>query len=94
MINDAGFDDKDIPKTQDAYHDFFQAVQDKLRAKGKRIYGLGYSMATKEADSGTLFHAFMNAYGGDGIVTPDGRLQIDDGTSTVTVSAGDITHLR
>ena len=29
-------------------------VQDRLRAKGKRIYGLGYSMATKEADSEPL----------------------------------------
>lgn len=80
LINDAGFEDKDIPKTQDAYHDFFQIVQDKLRAKGKRIYGLGFSMATKEADSGTLFHAFLNAYGGDGIVSPEGKLQIDDPT--------------
>lgn len=78
LINEAGFEDKDIPKTQDAYYHFFETVQDKLRAKGKRIYGLGYSMATKEADSGTLFHNFLNAYGGAGIVSPDGNLRIDD----------------
>ena len=78
LIEDAGFSDNDIPKTQDAYYDFFQGVQDKLRAKGKRIYGLGYSMATKEADSGTLFHAFLVAYGGAGIVLPNGKLNIDD----------------
>jgi multiple sugar transport system substrate-binding protein len=77
MVQEAGFTDADIPKTQDAYYDFFQTVQDKLRAKGKRIFGLGYSMATKEADSGNLFSAFLVAYGGAGIVTPDGKLNID-----------------
>src|SRR5262249_42672315 len=78
LIQEAGFSDADIPKTHDAYFDFFQTVQDKLRTKGKRIYGLGYSMATKEADSGTLFHHFLTAYGGGGIVTPEGKLNIDD----------------
>src|ERR1700750_1654957 len=67
-----------MPATQDKFFDFFQTVQDKLRAKGKRIFGLGYSMATKEADSGNLFHQFLVAYGGVGIVTPDGKLNIDD----------------
>ncbi|MDR3534758.1 MAG: ABC transporter substrate-binding protein [Rhodopila sp.] len=78
MIEEAGFSDADIPKTQDAYFDFFQVVQDKLRSKGKRIYGLGYSMATKEADSGNLFHSFLVAYGGAGIVLPNGKLNIED----------------
>ena len=67
-----------MPKTHDAYFDFFQTVQDKLRAKGRRIYGLGYSMATKEADAGTLFHHFLVAYGGKDIVLPSGKLNIDD----------------
>ena len=78
LVQEAGFQDTDIPKTQDAYYKFFETVQDRLRAKGKRIFGLGYSMATKEADSGTLFHAFLNAYGGAGIVSPEGQLRIDD----------------
>ncbi|HEY0181416.1 MAG TPA: ABC transporter substrate-binding protein [Rhodopila sp.] len=80
MIEDAGFSDSDIPKTQDAYYDFFQVVQEKLRGKGKRVYGLGYSMATKEADSGNLFHAFLVAHGGAGIVLPNGKLNVDDPT--------------
>ena len=67
-----------MPKTHDAYFDFFQTVQDKLRSKGKRIYGLGYSMAAKEADAGTLFHHFLMAYGGTDIVLPSGKLNIDD----------------
>ena len=78
MVQEAGFSDRDIPKTQDAYYDFFQTVQDKLRGKGKRVFGLGYSMAAKEADAGNLFSAFLVAYGGAGIVLPSGKLNIDD----------------
>ncbi len=78
LIEEAGFAASDMPATQDKFFDFFQTVQDKLRAKGKRIFGLGYSMATKEADSGNLFHQFLVAYGGVGIVMPDGKLNIDD----------------
>jgi multiple sugar transport system substrate-binding protein len=78
MLEEAGYKDADIPKTWDKYYAFFETVQDKLRAKGKRIYGLGYSMATKEADSGNLFHAFLVALGGDGIVSLDGKLHADD----------------
>src|ERR1700716_4443631 len=78
LLEEAGFAATDVPGTQDKFYDFFQIVQDKLRAKGKRIFGLGYSMATKEADSGNLFHQFLVAHGGVGIVTPDGKLNIDD----------------
>ena len=80
LIEEAGFSDKDIPKTQDAYYDFFQVTQDKLRAKGKRIFGLGFTMAAKEADSGTLFHNFLVAHGGRDIVKTTGELNIDDAT--------------
>ena len=78
LVAEAGFTDTDIPKTHDAYFDFFQSVQDKLRAKGRRIFGLGYSMAAKEADAGTLFHHFLVAYGGTDIVLPNGTLNIDN----------------
>jgi multiple sugar transport system substrate-binding protein len=78
LIEEAGFSAGDIPKTQDAFFEFFEKVQDKLRAKGRRIYGLGYSMATKEADSNNLFSSFLIAYGGGGIVTPQGKLAVED----------------
>jgi multiple sugar transport system substrate-binding protein len=77
LIEEAGYSDADIPKTQDSYFAFFQDVQQKLRSKGKRIYGLGFSMAGKEGDSNNLFHAFLLAHGGAGIVTPDGRLGVE-----------------
>ena len=78
LLEEAGFALTDMPGTQDKFYDFFQTVQDKLRSKGKRIFGLGYSMAAKEADAGNLFHQFLVSYGGVGIVTPDGKLNIDD----------------
>jgi multiple sugar transport system substrate-binding protein len=77
MIEAAGYKVEDIPKTWDAYFSFFDDVQKKLRAKGQRVYGLGYSMATKDSDSTFLFNQFLVAYGGN-LVTPDGRLHTDD----------------
>jgi multiple sugar transport system substrate-binding protein len=78
LIEEAGYSDASIPKTQDAYFAFFQEVQEKLRSKGKRIFGLGYSMAGKEGDSNNLFHSFLLAYGGAGIVTPDGKPGVEE----------------
>jgi hypothetical protein len=78
LVEEAGFAATDMPATQDKFFDFFQTVQDKLRAKGKRIFGLGYSMAAKEATPATCSTNSWSAYGGVGIVTPDGKLNIDD----------------
>ncbi len=78
MVEPAAFQVSDIPKTWDAYFDFFPTVQTKLRAKGQRVYGLGYSLATKDSDSTYLFNQFLVVYGGGGIVTPDGKLHADD----------------
>jgi len=78
LVEEAGYKMSDIPKQWDKYFDFFEDVQKKLRAKGKRIYGLGYSLATKDSDSTYLFNQFLVAYGGGGIVTPDGKLHADD----------------
>ena len=78
MVEQAGFQWSDVPKDWDAYFKFFETVQQKLRAKGQRVYGLGYSLATKDSDSTYLFNQFLVAYGGGGIVTPDGKLHVDD----------------
>ena len=78
LIEDAGYKDSDIPTEWSKFFGFFEDVQKKLRAKGQRIYGLGYSLATKDSDSTYLFNQFLVAYGGGGIVTPDGRLHVDD----------------
>ena len=70
---------EDIPKTWDAYYDFFKDVQKKLRAQGMRqVYGLGFQVTTQGNDPNALFAYFMIAYGGKDIVTKDGKLQADD----------------
>lgn len=78
MLEKAGSKAADIPKTWNAFFDYFAGMQKKLRAKGMRVYGLGYSLATKDSDSTYLFNQTLVAYGGAGIVTPDGKLHTDD----------------
>ncbi len=78
MVEAAGYKFEEIPKDWNQYYHFFEDVQKKLRAKGQRVYGLGYSLATKDSDSTYLFNQFLVAYGGGGIVTPDGKLHVDD----------------
>ena len=57
----------DIPKTWDAYYDFFKGVQTNLRAQGMRgVYGLGFQVTTNGIDPNNLFNYFLIAYGGAG----------------------------
>jgi multiple sugar transport system substrate-binding protein len=79
LVEKAGYKVEDIPKTWDAYYDFFKDVQKKLRAQGVRnVYGLGFQVTTNGNDPNELFNYFLIAYGGQGIVTKDGRLHLDD----------------
>src|SRR5436305_9771704 len=69
----------DIPKTWDAYYDFFKEVQKKLKAQGARnVYGLGLNVTTNGNDPNNVFNYFLIAYGGQDIVTKDGKLHLDD----------------
>ena len=79
LIEKAGFTLEDIPKTWDAYYDFFKDVQRKLRAQGVRnVYGLGLNVTTNGGDPNNVFNYFLTAYGGQDIVTKDGKLHLDD----------------
>ena len=79
LVENAGYKLEDIPNTWDAFLDFFMLVQDKLRAKGMRnIYAYGYQLTANGVDPGVLFQAFLMAYGGKGLVTPDGKLHTED----------------
>jgi multiple sugar transport system substrate-binding protein len=79
LVEKAGYKIEDIPKTWDAYYDFFKDVQKKLRDQGMRhVYGLGFQLTTQGNDPNALFNYFLIAYGGNGIVTPDGKLHLDD----------------
>jgi multiple sugar transport system substrate-binding protein len=79
LIEKAGYKMEDIPKTWDAYYDFFKDVQKKLRAQGVRnVYGLGFQVTTNGNDPNALFNYFLIAYGGQDLVTRDGKLHLDD----------------
>ena len=79
LVEKAGYKMDDIPKTWDAYYDFFKEVQKNLRKQGVRnVYGLGLNVTTNGNDPNNVFNYFLIAYGGQDIVTKDGRLHLDD----------------
>ncbi len=79
LIEKAGYKVEDIPKTWDAYYDFFKDVQKNLRKQGVRnVYGLGLNVTTNGNDPNFVFNYFLIAYGGQDIVTKDGKLHLDD----------------
>jgi multiple sugar transport system substrate-binding protein len=79
LVERAGFTMEDIPHTWDAYYDFFKEVQKKLRAKGERkVYGLGFQVTTNGNDPNNVFNYFLVAYGGQNLVSPDGKLHLED----------------
>src|SRR5438067_6704408 len=79
LVEKAGYKMDDIPKTWDAYYDFFKEVQKKLKGQGLRnVYGLGLNVTTNGNDPNNVFNYFLIAYGGQDIVTKDGKLHLDD----------------
>jgi multiple sugar transport system substrate-binding protein len=79
LIEKAGFTMEDVPRTWNAFYDFFKEVQKKLRAQGVRnVYGLGLNTTTNGGDPNNVFNYFLIAYGGQGIVTKDGKLHVAD----------------
>ena len=79
LVEKAGYKMEDIPKTWDAYYGFFKDVQKKLRAQGMRnVFGLGFQVTSQGNDPNNVFNYFLIAYGGGKIITPDGKLHLDD----------------
>jgi multiple sugar transport system substrate-binding protein len=80
LVTKAGFKLADVPKTWDAFWDFFKPVQAELRAKGMRkVYAMGMQITTVGPNDGNgLFVHFLIANGGQNIVTKDGKLHVDD----------------
>src|SRR5260370_27451829 len=77
---------EDLPKTWDAFYDFFKEVQKKLRAQGERkVYGLGFQLNTTGNDCNLLFDYFLIAYGGEGVVGQDGKLHLHQPAGRQTV---------
>ena len=80
LVEKAGYKMADAPKTWDAFWDFFKPMQKKLRDQGMRgVYALGLQPTTTgPADGNNTFHYFLIAYGGNDIVTKDGKPHLDD----------------
>src|SRR5215472_13005070 len=79
LVEKAGYKIEDIPKTWDAFYDFFKEVQKNIRKLGVRnVYGLGLNTTTNGVDPNNVFNYFLVAYGGQNIVTKDGKLHLDD----------------
>jgi multiple sugar transport system substrate-binding protein len=79
LVEKADYQIADLPKTWNAYYDFFKEVQKKLTAQGSRhVYAVGFQLNSTGNDSNALFNNFLNAYGGRGLVTKDGKLHLDD----------------
>lgn len=88
LVEKAGMKLGDRPKTWTAYFDFYKKVQDNLRKGGERkIYGLGFQVSANGVDPAALFNAFMHGYGGQGIVTAEGKLNLDDRVRTAAIKA-------
>ncbi len=79
LIKKAGYKPEDMPKTWDAFIDFFIPIQKKLQGMGMRhTYATGFVVSTIGNDPTNTFGQFLIAYGGLDIVTPDGKLHTDD----------------
>src|SRR5215470_12611350 len=79
LVEKAGYTMEDLPRTWDAFYDFFKEVQKKLRSQGMRhVYAMGFQLNTTGNDSNSLFNTLLIAYRGQDIVTNDGKLHLFD----------------
>jgi multiple sugar transport system substrate-binding protein len=80
LVEKAGLKMSEIPKDWNGIWTYLKQAQAPLRAKGMRkVYACGLQITTVGPNDGNnLFVHFMIANGGEGIVTSDGKLHVDD----------------
>lgn len=80
LVEKAGYKMADIPNKWNERWEWFQPMQAKLRAKGmRRVYAYGLQMTTVgPSDGNNIFHYALFANGGQGLVTPDGKIHLHD----------------
>jgi multiple sugar transport system substrate-binding protein len=79
LLDKAGYKTADIPKTWDAFFDFFPPVAEKLRGQGERnVYAYSVMISAAGFDAIVAIDHFMIAYGGKDLFTSDGKLHADD----------------
>src|SRR5689334_24726121 len=73
LVEKAGYKVTDIPNRFDEFIDFFMPMQQKLRDQGmRRVYSWSLEISTNGNDPIRTFSVYNEAYGGGGMVTPDG----------------------
>ena len=78
MLEEAGFKETDIPTTWNEYWGFWcDKVQPALRAKGKRIYGIGHPSSVEASDTFFSFLQVAAAYDAN-IVDETGKIVLDE----------------
>jgi len=78
MLAEAGFKESDIPKTWNAYWDFWctKAQAGYRKASGKRIFSVGAPMGVDSSDSFYSFLTYMDAHNVK-VVDDNGKLTVD-----------------
>ncbi len=80
LVEKAGLKMSEIPEKWDGVWTYLKEAQKPLRAKGMRkVYACGLQITTVGPNDGNnVFTHFLIANGGEGIITPDGKLHVDD----------------
>jgi multiple sugar transport system substrate-binding protein len=77
MLEEAGFTENDIPAEWKPFWDFWcDKVQSGLRAKGKRVFGVGHPLGVAASDTFFSFLTFANAYNAQ-VVDENGNIVLD-----------------
>lgn len=78
MLEEAGFKESDIPKGWNDYWNFWcDKVQPALRAKGKRVFGIGQPTSVEASDTFFSFLQVASAYDAQ-IVDETGKIVLDE----------------
>ena len=80
LVEKAGLKMSEIPKDWNGVWNYLKQAQAPLRAAGMRkLYACGLQVTTVGPNDGNnVFRHFLIANGGEGIVTTDGKLHVDD----------------
>ncbi len=79
LVEKAGYKMSDLPDTWDKFIDFFHPIQKKLQGMGMRhTYASAFVVSTIGNDPTNTFQQFMIAYGGQNIVSKDGKFNGKD----------------